>query len=42
MAGTSAISIGNVASPDVFGPNGHNYKNNDPRVDMSGIGISIT
>jgi FKBP-type peptidyl-prolyl cis-trans isomerase len=40
MQGTRAIK--SVASPDVFGPNGTNYKNDNPTVDMSQIEINIT
>lgn len=37
-----AEAIKSRAAPDVFGPNGENYKNNSPDYDMSRIGIDIT
>ena len=36
----SAVSINH--GPDVWGPNGDNYKNKDARYDLSLIGIDIT
>lgn len=52
IASASAINMGinqvqhqttsQVATPDVFGPNGNNYTNTAPTVDMSKVGISIS
>jgi len=36
---SSAIDL--KGKPDVWGPNGTDYENNDPRYDMSMIGISM-
>ena len=30
------------AAPDIYGPNGENYQNNDPSYDLAQIGIDIT
>jgi hypothetical protein len=40
---SSAIDLTNSihGKPDVWGPNGTDYENNDPRYDMSMIGISL-
>ena len=38
----TAIKQTTSAGPDIFGPNGENYENNDPNYDLSRIGISIT
>lgn len=40
LASTTALTVKDT--PDVFGPNGENYKNIAPTVDMSKIGIDIT
>jgi hypothetical protein len=40
ISNTSAVKI--QAGPDVWGPNGENYNNNDARYDVSLIGINIT
>ena len=40
FSSTSAIKTEN--SPDVFGENGKNFINKDPRYDVSQIGINIT
>jgi hypothetical protein len=37
---TQAIKVN--GDPDVFGPNGLNYKNEEPTQDMANIGIDIT
>ena len=42
FAETSAITQTNQAGPDVFGPNGANYSNNDASYDLSRIGIDVT
>lgn len=38
---SSAVDLTSHGKPDVWGPNGTNYENNDPRYDMSMIGISM-
>jgi len=40
ISNTSAVKI--EASPDVWGPNGSNYNNNDARYDVGLIGIDVT
>jgi len=49
MKYTVLAALLNIASgikihdgPDVYGPNGLNYKNTSPNYDMSRIGIAIT
>jgi hypothetical protein len=32
----------NSAGPDVYGPNGFNYRNDDAAKDLANIGIDIT
>lgn len=39
ISNVSAIEI--RGGPDVYGPNGNGYQNNDPRYDYSRIGINI-
>jgi FKBP-type peptidyl-prolyl cis-trans isomerase len=41
MISTSS-AIQNKGSPDVFGANGRDYLNTDPRVDLARIGISFS
>lgn len=38
---STSSAIQTKASPDVFGANGKDYLNTDPRVDLARIGISI-
>jgi FKBP-type peptidyl-prolyl cis-trans isomerase len=38
---STSTAIQTKASPDVFGANGKDYLNTDPRVDLARIGISI-
>lgn len=38
----SAIKVNSQASPDVYGPNGHDYQNDSAKYDFSTIGIDIT
>jgi FKBP-type peptidyl-prolyl cis-trans isomerase len=40
LAAVTAIKL--KGGPDVFGPNGLNYMNTDPSMDMAQIGINIT
>tara|TARA_B110001450_G_scaffold232845_1_gene235658 strand:+ start:128 stop:268 length:141 start_codon:yes stop_codon:yes gene_type:complete len=42
MSSTNAINIGSTAGPDVFGQNGENFTNMDPRVEFAEIGINLT
>ena len=37
---SSAVDLNSHGKPDVWGPNGTDYENNDPRYDFSRIGIS--
>lgn len=42
LASCSAIGVEEAAAPDVYGPNGANYTNTSPYVEMSKIKIDIT
>ena len=42
LASAQAVSIKTSAPPDVYGPNGENYRSVDPAHDYSNIGIDIT
>ena len=37
-----SIALKAQGAPDVYGPNGEDYSNNDPRYDLSLIRIDVT
>lgn len=41
LSSTQAIKVSNKIAPDVFGPEGENYRNNSPDYEMSRIGVDI-
>jgi hypothetical protein len=42
LSSTDAMKIYNKIAPDVFGPEGENYRNNNPDYDLSRIGVDVT